>query len=216
MKTGAKGIDLIKRWEGLELTAYQDIAGVWTIGYGHTASAEPGLVWTEQVAEAALARDLESREDAVARLVTAPLTQNRFDALVSLIYNIGVTAFQNSTVRKRINNGDSDFAVAEAWGWFNKATVGGKLQRVEGLARRRAAEIAVFLTPDDNTSFDDAPDTGAVAEPGKSAGAWPPTSSIVPPESAKRDGFWTRLRRRLARRDDAPAAISGIRHPEAP
>ena len=224
MKTGAKGIELIKRWEGLELTAYQDIAGVWTIGYGHTASATSGLVWTEQVAEAALTRDLESREDAVARLVTAPLTQNRFDALVSLIYNIGVTAFQNSTVRKRINNGDSDFAVAEAWGWFNKATVNGELQRVEGLARRRAAEIALWMTPEDRATFDDAPDTGAVAAPGKSAGVSPPPPSIVPPESAKRDNLWTRLRRflahktqrRFARRDDAPAALAGIRHPEAP
>ena len=53
MKTSVRGIALIKKWEGLELEAYQDIAGVWTIGYGHTASAKPGLVWTDQNAEAA-------------------------------------------------------------------------------------------------------------------------------------------------------------------
>lgn len=229
MKTSARGVDLIKRWEGLELEAYQDIAGVWTIGYGHTASAKPGLKWTEQIAEAALVRDLESREDAVERLIAVPLTQNRFDALVSLIFNIGVTRFQNATVRKRINAGDSDAAIAEAWAWFNKATVGGQLRRVEGLARRRAEEIALFLEPQDRATFDDAPDTGEVAEPGKSAGlldspAPPPPASIVPPESPRREGLLTRLRRllaprtqrRLHRRARAPAATAGIRHPEAP
>ena len=229
MKTGAKGIELIKRWEGLELTAYQDIAGVWTIGYGHTASARPGLVWTEQIAEAALTRDLESREDAVARYVTAPLTQNRFDALVSLIYNIGVGAFQTSTVRKRINRGDSDAAIAEAWGWFNKATVGGVKREVAGLTRRRAAEIALFLTPQDTTSFDDAPDDGVVAEPGRAASEPPPASpaaiappSITPPEAPRRTGLLERLlrllapktQRRLARRASAPAALAGFPNPE--
>lgn len=219
MKTSARGIALIKKWEGLELEAYQDIAGVWTIGYGHTASAKPGLVWTEQIAEAALTRDLESREDAVARLVTAPLTQNRFDALVSLIYNIGIGAFQTSTVRKRINRGDSDAAIAEAWGWFNKATIGGVLREVTGLKRRRAAEIALFLEPQDTTAFDDAPDTGLVAEPGRAASVAPLADHVAPsitaPEpSRRREGILTRLRRLLAPRTQrrrarrAPAAAA--------
>ena len=229
MKTAAAGVALIKKWEGLELESYQDIAGVWTIGYGHTASAKPGLVWTEQIAEAALTRDLESREDAVARYVTAPLTQNRFDALVSLIYNIGVGAFQTSTVRKRINRGDSDAAIAEAWGWFNKATIGGVLREVDGLKRRRAAEIALFLTPEDTTSFDAAPDDGVVAEPGRAAftppladGAASAPASITPPEAPRRPGLLERLlrllapktQRRLARRAPAPAARAGFPTPE--
>lgn len=182
MKTSAAGVALIKRFEGLELEAYQDIAGVWTIGYGHTASAKPGLKWTEQIAEAALARDLESREDAIGRLFGAPLNQNKFDALVSLVYNIGVAALQTSTVRKRINSGESDFAIAEAWRWWNKARVNGVLTTVQGLVNRREAEIALFMTPVDQASFDECPDDGCVNEPGRSALIEP---SIVAPETPK-------------------------------
>lgn len=228
MKTSARGIALIKKWEGLKLEAYQDIAGVWTIGYGHTASAKPGLVWTEQIAEAALTRDLESREDAVARYVTAPLSPNKFAALVSLIYNIGIGAFRESTVRKRINAGDSDAAIAEAWGWFNKATVGGRLVTVPGLVNRRRDEIALFLEPQDTTAFDDAPDTGLVAEPGRAASVAPLADHVAPsitaPEpSRRREGILTRLRRllaprtqrRRARRAPAAAAPAGSA-PEIP
>lgn len=182
MKTSAAGVALIKRFEGLELEAYQDIAGVWTIGYGHTASARPGLVWTEQIAEAALTRDLESREDAIGRLIGAPQNQNKFDALVSLVYNIGVAALQNSTVRRRINAGEADFAIAEAWRWWNKARVNGVLQFSQGLANRREAEIALWMTPVDAASFDECPDDGCVAEPGRSAVIEP---SIVSPQTPR-------------------------------
>lgn len=213
MKTSARGIALIKKWEGLELEAYQDIAGVWTIGYGHTEGVKPGQKWTEQIAEAQLILSLESREDAVARYVTAPLSPNRFSALVSLIYNIGVGAFRESTVRKRINAGDTDAAIAEAWGWFNKAAVNGKLVTVQGLINRRRDEIALFLEPEDTTPFYAAPDTGLVAEPGRTASVAPP--SITAPEPARRrEGIFTHLRRllapgtqrRLARRALATAA----------
>ena len=183
MKTSAAGLALIKRFEGLELEAYQDVAGIWTIGYGHTGpEVKPGLKWTEQVAEAALTLDLESREDAISRLVTAPLSQHKFDALVSFVFNVGIEAFRNSTVRKRINAGDSDASIAEAWGWWNKARVGGVLQTVTGLANRREAEIAFYLQPDDVTPFAEAADDGHVKEPGRSASVEP---SIVAPESLR-------------------------------
>ena len=182
MKISVSGIALIKRFEGLELEAYKDIAGVWTIGYGHTASARPGLVWTEQIAEAALRQDLDSREDAIGRLFSGPLNQNKFDALVSLIFNIGYGALQNSTVRRRINNGESDFSIAEAWRWWNKARVDGVLTVAPGLVRRREAEIALYLTPVDTATFDESPDDGVVKEPGRSAEVEP---SIVAPETPK-------------------------------
>lgn len=146
MRTSENGIALIKRWEGLELESYQDIAGVWTIGYGHTETAGPNQKISEREAEELLKRDLEPRERAVGDLTSVPLNQNEFDALVSFVYNVGVNAYRNSTARKRLNRGDR-VGAAEALTWFNKATIGGVLREVNGLKRRRAAEQALFLTP---------------------------------------------------------------------
>ena len=146
MKTSESGVDLIKRFEGLELEAYQDIAGVWTIGYGHTETVKPGQRITEREAEALLRRDLKPREDAVKRLTSVPLNQNEFDALISFVYNVGVDAYRRSTARKRLNAGNR-IGAADALTWWNKATVGGVLREVTGLTRRRAAERALFLTP---------------------------------------------------------------------
>jgi lysozyme len=146
MRTSENGIALIKRWEGLELESYQDIVGVWTIGYGHTETAGPNQKISEREAEELLKRDLEPRERAVGDLTSVPLNQNEFDALVSFVYNVGVNAYRNSTARKRLNRGDR-VGAAEALTWFNKATIGGVLREVNGLKRRRASEQALFLTP---------------------------------------------------------------------
>lgn len=146
MRTSENGIALIKRWEGLELESYQDIAGVWTIGYGHTETAGPDQKISEREAEQLLQRDLEPRERAVGDLTSVSLNQNEFDALVSFVYNVGIGAYRNSTARQRLNRGDR-VGAAEALTWFNKATVGGVLREVTGLTRRRAAERALFLTP---------------------------------------------------------------------
>lgn len=146
MKTSQRGIDLIKRFEGLELEAYQDIAGIWTIGYGHIETARPGMRITEREAEALLQRDLKPREQAVSRIVSVPLNQNEFDALVSFVYNVGIEGFRRSTARRRLNSGDR-VGAADALTWWNKATVGGVLREVTGLTRRRASERALFLTP---------------------------------------------------------------------
>lgn len=146
MKISEAGIDLIKRFEGLELQSYQDIAGVWTIGYGHTETAGPNQKISEREAEELLRRDLGPRERAVEQLTSVSLNQNEFDALVSFIYNVGANAFKNSTARKRLNRNDR-FGAAEALTWWNKATVNGVLREVLGLTRRRAAERALFLTP---------------------------------------------------------------------
>ena len=146
MKISEAGIDLIKRFEGLELESYQDIAGVWTIGYGHTETAGPNQKINEREAEELLRRDLAPRERAVEQLVSVPLNQNEFDALVSFVFNVGANAFKNSTARRRLNRGDR-FGAAEALTWWNKATIGGVLREVRGLTRRRASERALFLTP---------------------------------------------------------------------
>jgi len=179
MKTSDRGINLLKNFEGLELEAYQDIAGIWTIGYGHTGpDVRPGMQITEREAEALLRRDLTSREDAVSRLSGVSLNQNEFDSLVSFIYNVGAEAFRRSTVRRRLNRGDR-LGAADAITWWNKATIQGVLREVHGLTRRRAAERALFLTPtepvrlrDPNeitensriTPIEDAPRRGSIAE----------------------------------------------------
>lgn len=146
MRISPAGIELIKRFEGLELESYQDIAGVWTIGYGHTETAGPDQRISEREAEELLRRDLGPRERAVEQLVSVSLNQHEFDALVSFVYNVGANAFKTSTARKRLNRNDR-LGAADALTWWNKATVSGVLREVAGLTRRRAAERALFLTP---------------------------------------------------------------------
>ncbi|NNU16265.1 lysozyme [Parvularcula sp. ZS-1/3] len=158
MDISNRGLNLIKEFEGLELEAYQDIVGVWTIGYGHTSMAgppevKPGMEITEAEASEILRRDLGQYENGVERAVKVEITQNMFDALVSLTYNIGVNAMKGSTFIKRINNRDYEGA-AEAMKWWNKA--GGRV--VAGLKRRREAEAALFLegySPEDTDILDD-------------------------------------------------------------
>src|SRR4028119_1870405 len=84
-----KGLALIKEFEGCQLEAYLCPAGVWTIGYGHTLSAAPGMSIDESKAEALLKEDLRKAEEAVDRLVTVPINDNQFSALVSFVFNIG-------------------------------------------------------------------------------------------------------------------------------
>ena len=147
MKISQYGIDTIKRFEGLELEAYRDIAGVLTIGYGHTgADLKSGDVVTPDEAEALLRLDVTRFEDAVNGSVDVPLNQYQFDALVSFTYNVGVGAFQRSTALKRLNKGDYKGA-ANALLLFNKATINGVKRPVEGLTRRRESERLLFLTP---------------------------------------------------------------------
>ncbi len=148
MRISENGVDLIKRFEGLELEAYQDIAGVWTIGYGHTKDVIEGQRISESEANMLLRADLSPREQVVSHFVKAALNQNQFDALVSLVYNIGRGAFIGSTCLKRLNQYPPDYiGAADALTWWDQATVNGVTREVLGLVRRRAAEKELFLTP---------------------------------------------------------------------
>jgi lysozyme len=140
------GLDLIKQFEGCVLTAYQDVAGIWTIGYGHTAGVRAGMTFTQDQANQALKSDLLSAETAVDKDVAAAATSdNQFAAMVSLCYNIGSANFASSTVLKAHRAGDTRKA-ADAFLLWNKATIDGVLQVVAGLTRRRTAERALYLT----------------------------------------------------------------------
>lgn len=143
MQTGRDGIQLIKEFEGLRLSRYQDIVGKWTIGYGHLILANESFPKpiTEQQAEELLRKDLATSESGVNRLVKVKLSQYQFDALVSFTFNLGVGNLQSSTLLKKLNAGDYAGAANELTRW-NKA--GGK--EVAGLTRRRAAERKLFLS----------------------------------------------------------------------
>jgi lysozyme len=138
-KLTREGIEKIKQFEGLKLTAYQCSAGVWTIGYGHTSTAKKGMKITEEEAESLLYADLEVFESAVDRLVQVKLTEWQFSALVSFAFNVGVRAFEKSTLLKKLNAGNYDAVPAQLMRW-NKTK--GKV--VAGLTNRRAAEAGMW------------------------------------------------------------------------
>ena len=136
MKISQKGTAFICEFEGLKKEAYQDVVGIWTIGYGHTGpEVKKGMVITESAAVDILKKDLEKFEKDISRLVKVPLTQNQFDALMSFVYNVGAGNLQSSTLLKLLNQGNYEAVPAQMLRW-NKA--GGK--EVAGLTRRRAAE----------------------------------------------------------------------------
>jgi lysozyme len=139
-KTSSEGISLIKKHEGLRLTAYLCPANVWTIGYGHTRTARAGMVITNAQAEELLRQDLATFEKAVNDSVKAPVSQNQFEAMVSLAYNIGGGAFKNSSFLRRFNDGAPLDELKTRFKAWNKAA--GKT--LTGLVRRRADEWAHF------------------------------------------------------------------------
>jgi lysozyme len=143
-----RGIDLIKAFEGClkkrpdgTLEAYRCPANVWTIGWGCTEGVREGMVITRDEATAMLARELGHFEIVVGRLVTTPLTQGEFDAVVSLVYNIGEGALRKSTLLKELNAGNLSVVPNQFLRWTRG---GGRV--LNGLVRRRKAEAALFLS----------------------------------------------------------------------
>lgn len=141
MTLSQAGIDLVKSFEGLRLKAYPDLAGVWTIGYGHTGKeVHAGMEVTLQDAMTILLADLHAAIAVVNQHVRVPVTQNQFDALVVFAYNVGGGAFVLSHLLKYLNAGDAHAASGQFEAWDH---VGGKV--IPGLLRRRLAERDLFL-----------------------------------------------------------------------
>lgn len=142
MKTSQGGLDLIRSFEGLELEPYLCPAGKWTIGYGHVLlEGEPHKPITVAEALALLALDVVTAEKAVSRFAIGIfLTQNQFDALVSFTFNVGIKAFAESTLLKRVQERDRSGAVTEFLRWIHD-----KDEEVPGLKRRRKAESELYL-----------------------------------------------------------------------
>lgn len=141
METSQAGVDLIKKFEGCKLSAYTCPAGVLTIGVGSTGPhVKPGMVITQDAADALLKKDLKRFELAVNGVAGDHTTQNQFDAMVSLAFNIGVSAFRSSTVARKHKAKNYEGA-AEAFRMWNKA--GGKV--LIGLVKRREAESVHYM-----------------------------------------------------------------------
>lgn len=135
MKINKEGLELIKSFEGCKLTAYKCPAGVWTIGYGHTAGVYQGQVITKEQAENMLKSDLKKYEKYVTDNVKILLNENQFSALVSFCYNCGVGNLRTLVKGRTVDQ------IANSILLYNKA--GGKV--LNGLVRRRKAERELFL-----------------------------------------------------------------------
>lgn len=144
MTVSQKGIDLIKQFEGLRLKAYQDSVGVWTIGYGTIrypdgTKVKKGDVITQQMAESLLVDDVNRRAAAIGPI---KVSQNQFDAIVSFCYNLGLGAWNKSTLRKKIIQDRNDPTIRDEFmKWVN---AGGK--RLPGLVRRRKQEADLYFS----------------------------------------------------------------------
>jgi lysozyme len=132
-------VDLIARREDFRAEAYQDAKGVWTIGFGTTAGVKPGDRMAVPRALKRLMDDIAKAEAAVELYIEIPLKQHEFDALVSLTYNVGAGALQKSTLRRKLNAGDREGAIAEFHRWVYS---GG--QKLAGLMDRRKEEADLF------------------------------------------------------------------------
>ena len=141
MITSEAGKKLIRDFEGEYFAAYKCPAGVWTISVGVTEGVKEGMKITKVQSDVMFARALRPREDKLTRLLNrTPTTQNQFDAMLSLAYNIGMGAFEKSTLLRLHRNTQYEEAADEFLKW-NKA--GGKI--LNGLTRRRSAERKLYL-----------------------------------------------------------------------
>jgi len=137
-----EGFKLLTRFEGCELTAYDDGGGVWTIGYGHTKGVHKGMTITQALAEQWLREDLSRFESFVENAIRVEINDDQFSALVCFCFNVGSgqEGFGGSTLLKLLNQGDFQGAANEFPRW-NKV----KGKPWLGLTRRRLAEQALFL-----------------------------------------------------------------------
>lgn len=140
----ANGLALIREFEGFQAEPKQLPTGGWVVGYSHVRAEDAGEAVNENEAVELLTSDLAAFENLVNTLVTQPLTQAQFDALVSFAFSVGADAFGRSQVLRRVNANDYMSAACAMDAW-RKSDVSGELVVVDVLVRRRTAEKALFL-----------------------------------------------------------------------
>ena len=142
MKTSQRGIDMIKVFEALRLNAYPDSGGVWTIGYGTTVvngiKVKMGDVCTKEQSETYLKSDLLRFEIAISKVLKVPVSQNQFDAMVSLWYNTG----GSRTITELINTNTKKETIAM---WWKSHYITAKGKVLNGLIMRREKEAELFI-----------------------------------------------------------------------
>ena len=145
MRISEKGINFLKQLEGEKLEAYQDDAGVWTIGVGHTGiDVYKGKKITSEESSELLKKDINRFESQVNKSIKVTLNQNQFDVCVCLAFNIG--AFSTSSVARFINEGKPQSEIDRAFRMWNKITDPKTKKKVvnKGLINRREKEIKFF------------------------------------------------------------------------
>lgn len=152
MNLSEKGLDLIKSFETLRLTAYaatedERKRGIWSLGYGHTKEVKEFNTCSIQQANEWLLEDCAEAINCVNNYVTSGINQNQFDALISLVFNIGTGNFKESTLLKKLNEGAFSESAEQFLRWDHQ---NGKV--LPGLTRRRESEKVLFETPYDKTT----------------------------------------------------------------
>ena len=139
--------DLIKKFEGLKLQAYKDVAGIWTIGYGLTmypngTKVKQGDKISKEQADKYFQETLQKFAQGVENAIKQPVNNNQFAALVSFAYNVGINAFKESTLLKLVNENPNNPAIeAQFMRWIN---AGGR--PVQGLVNRRKEEANLYFS----------------------------------------------------------------------
>lgn len=141
MRTSDRGIDLVKEYEGFRAKAYRCPSGIWTIGYGHTKNVRPGMEITREEGEVFLREDLKIAENVVNRECPR-ISQNKFDALASFVFNCGEGNFMRSTLLKCVKaNPDNPNIRYELSKWTKSGGTS-----LPGLIRRRRAEADLYFS----------------------------------------------------------------------
>lgn len=141
MSLSVTGLSLIKQHEGLSYGVYLDPVGIPTVCWGHMDTRlKVGTRYAKSDCERFLKEDVKAAQKAVSDLVKVPLTQNQYDALVSLVFNIGRANFARSTLLRKLNDGDYNGAANEFPRW-----VYAKGKKLNGLITRRTHEMELFL-----------------------------------------------------------------------
>lgn len=144
MKTTKQMQERIQKWEGLRLSSYLCPSGVWTIGYGHTKGVVRGQAITAAQAQAYFEEDLgavESELDSLLKSAAVSLSQNRWDALVSFVFNLGMPKFSGSTLWRKIKANQEDPTIARE---FTRWVYDSTSTKLPGLVKRRTVEARVW------------------------------------------------------------------------